>query len=1135
MHSKRSISRLLIANRGEIAVRIAQAAAEMSISCVAVYPVDDANSLHVVNADDAVQLPGSGAAAYLDIEQIVTAARISGCDAIHPGYGFLSENAELALRCAEEGITFIGPSAELLQLFGDKLRAREVAASAGVPVLPASQGAVDAKTAVAFFDALDAGKAMIIKAVGGGGGRGMRIIRTREEIDTALARCAAEAESAFGNGTLYVEALVERARHIEVQIVADENGAVSHLFERDCSIQRRHQKLMEIAPAPGLPEGLRQKIHQAAVDIATAAGYQNIGTFEFLVDSTQLDDSSPFYFIEANPRLQVEHTITEEVTGVDLVCTQIEIAAGKTLADLRLRQADLAEPRGYAIQARINMEKMSAKGQPLPSVGLLGVFEPPHGPGVRVDTYGYMGYRTSSLYDSLLAKVIVHSKRPHYGEAVARLRRALSDFRIEGVSTNIDMLLNIASREDFATGNIYTRYIDDNVADLVRRRETVRKQPEREQAPKDTQAKLTGARVGSSDPLAILDYGREQPAADAQGVIEEGALVSAMQSTIVSVSVKVGDEIHRDQELLVLNAMKMEHVLTAPSSGQVTAVHVSTGDTVPQGFVLLAIKVADVETEIEAQVEELDLETPRPDLAEVLRRRALTTDASRRKQTDKRHQRGGRTARENVDDLCDEDSFVQFGSLAVGMSLEGTVDDLLDYAPSDGMVMGLGHVNGTHFDDTRSRCAVLAYDYSVLAGTQGGMNHKMMDRMLQVAIKLETPVVLFSEGGGGRAGGGSRAARGGGGGIVGGGGLNTPSWWMLGQLSGRVPIIGINSGWCFAGNAALLGCCDVIIATENSSIGMGGPAMIEGGGLGVYAPAEVGPMSVQVPNGVVDIAVKDEAEAVAAAKKYLSYFQGPVPQWACADQRRLRHSIPENRLRVYDIRELIETMVDADSVLELRAGFGKAMITSFARLQGRPVGIIANNPAFLSGAIDSDAADKAARFMKLCDAFDIPLVLLCDTPGIMVGPEAEKEATVRHSARMFIVGASLTVPTFMVILRKAYGLGAQAMGGGCHRVPAFVVAWPTSEFGGMGLEGQVKLGQRARLEAIADPAERQAAFEKMVEAAYDRGKGLNAAHVYEIEDVIDPADTRRWLVAGLRASPPPKPRTERKRPCVDTW
>jgi acetyl-CoA carboxylase carboxyltransferase component len=327
----------------------------------------------------------------------------------------------------------------------------------------------------------------------------------------------------------------------------------------------------------------------------------------------------------------------------------------------------------------------------------------------------------------------------------------------------------------------------------------------------------------------------------------------------------------------------------------------------------------------------------------------------------------------------------------------------------------------------------------------------------------------------------------------------------------------------------------VIIATANSSIGMGGPAMIEGGGLGVYRPEEVGPMSVQVPNGVVDIAVADEAEAVDTAKRYLSYFQGDLKDWECADQRLLRHAIPENRLRVYDIRKLIETMADTDSVLELRAGFGLAMITAFVRIEGRPIGIVGNNPTHLSGAIDSDAADKAARFMKLCDAFNIPILMLCDTPGIMVGPEVEKTGVVRHAARIFLVGASLTVPCFCVILRKAYGLGAQAMAGGNHNLPAFLVAWPTSEFGGMGLEGQVKLGQISILEAIDDPVERQIKFEELVEAAYNRGKGLNAGHVFEVDDVIDPADTRRWISAGLNGTSPERLNRRDKKTCIDAW
>jgi acetyl-CoA carboxylase carboxyltransferase component len=358
---------------------------------------------------------------------------------------------------------------------------------------------------------------------------------------------------------------------------------------------------------------------------------------------------------------------------------------------------------------------------------------------------------------------------------------------------------------------------------------------------------------------------------------------------------------------------------------------------------------------------------------------------------------------------------------------------------------------------------------------------------------------------------------------------------LFGRLSGLVPLVGIVSGRCFAGNAALLGCCDVIIATEDASVGMAGPAMIEGGGLGQFEPDEVGPVSVQYPNGVIDVLVADDAAAVRTAKQYLGYFQGPTADWECADQRELRAAIPEDRLRVYDVRKVITGLADTGSVLELRGGWAPGIVTSLARLEGRPVGIIANNPGHLGGAIDSDGADKAARFMQLCDAHDLPIVFLCDTPGFMVGPEAEKSAQVRHFSRMFVVGASVTVPFATVVLRKGYGLGAQAMAGGSFHAPALTVAWPTGEIGGMGLEGAVRLGFRKELEAEQDPAERQALFERLVASAYRNGKALNAATHFELDDVIDPADTRSRLMSVLRAAPPPQRRDGKKRPCVDTW
>jgi acetyl-CoA carboxylase carboxyltransferase component len=442
------------------------------------------------------------------------------------------------------------------------------------------------------------------------------------------------------------------------------------------------------------------------------------------------------------------------------------------------------------------------------------------------------------------------------------------------------------------------------------------------------------------------------------------------------------------------------------------------------------------------------------------------------------------------------------------------------------MIAGIGRVNGGLFDESRTQCILMSYDYTVLAGTQGQQNHRKKDRMFELAEKWRLPVVFFTEGGGGRPGDTDGL------GVA---GLDCLAFNYWGALSGLVPIVGINSGRCFAGNAALLGCCDVVIATRNSNIGMGGPAMIEGGGLGIFRPEEVGPIEVQTRDGVVDIAAADEAEAVRVAKKYLSYFQGPLSDFQCADQRILRGIIPENRLRIYDVRAVIETMADTGSVLELRRDFGLGMVTALIRIEGRPIGLVANNPVHLAGAIDSPGADKAARFMQLCDAFDIPLLFLCDTPGIMVGPEVEKTALVRHAARMFVTGASLTVPFFTIVLRKSYGLGAQAMAGGSFKAPFFAVSWPTGEFGGMGLEGAVKLGYRKELAAVEDPVKRMELFDEMVDRMYRVGKGVNVATHFELDDVIDPAESRKWIMAGLRSAPPPPPRTGKKRPCIDTW
>ncbi|MCP5266179.1 MAG: carbamoyl-phosphate synthase large subunit, partial [Burkholderiaceae bacterium] len=1043
------MKRLLIANRGEIAIRIARSAADLGIETVSVYSRDDAHSLHVKQTDEARALDGVGAAAYLDIDALIEAALETGCDAVHPGYGFVAESAAFARACANAGICFVGPSPAALALFGDKAAARALAERAGVPVVEGTSHATTRDQAREFLAALGPGGAIMLKALAGGGGRGIRPVHDPVALDEAFERCAGEALAAFGCGDLYVERLFAHARHVEVQVVGDTAGGLTHLWERECSVQRQRQKLIEIAPAPALDPSLRQRLLDASLALAREAGYHGVGTFEFLVDLDRRPEDAGFAFIEANARLQVEHTVTELVTGVDLVAAQLRLADGETLADI-----GLAEPppvRGIALQARINTETMNADGSARPTGGVLASFDPPTGPGVRVDTFGYAGYRTNPRFDSLLAKVIVHAPSGRFGDAVRKAYRALTEFRIAGVPTNIGFLQAVLEHPSLRSGVVHTRFVEAHAPALLAGMQAAH--PERWFAPAVAAsggARTAGTRVDPNDPLAVLALGKSEPAptaasdgADApDGTV---ALPAPMQGTVISLAIAEGDTVRAGQPVLVLEAMKMQHEIVAAAGGIVRAITVSEGDTVFEGHPLIHVEADEALSRAVRQDQAVDPDLIRPDLAEVLARQARTLDENRPDALARRRRTRQRTARENIADLVDPGSFHEYGSLVVAARRRtNSLEDLIDTTQADGLITGLARVNGEHFPDDRARVAVVVYDYTVLAGTQGRKGHEKKDRIFRLAEQWRLPIVLFAEGGGGR---GSDTD------SVTVGGLHLDTFHRFPRLSGLVPLVGVVSGRCFAGNAVLAGCCDVIIATADTTIGMGGPAMIEGGGLGVYRPEEVGPMSVQVQNGVVDIAVADEAEAVKVARQYLSYFQGPVQDWSCPDQRHLRHMVPLDRLRAYDMRQVIDGIADTDSVLEIRRDFGPGMITSLIRIEGRAFGVVANNPAHLAGAIDSPAADKASRFMQLCDAFDIPLLFLCDTPGNMVGPEYEKTALVRHCCRPYLVGANVTVPVFTVVTRKAYGLGALGMAAGSFHAPVVAIAWPTGEFGGMGLEG----------------------------------------------------------------------------------
>ncbi|OBF57768.1 carbamoyl-phosphate-synthetase [Mycobacterium sp. 852002-53434_SCH5985345] len=1069
---------LLVANRGEIALRIIRTAVELGMRTVAVYAEDDAESPHVHAADEAIGLPGTGARAYLDQPAMLAAAKSSGAELIHPGYGFLSENPEFARTCAGAGYAFVGPDADALELVGNKSAARGAAIAAGVPVLPATDGPSSVAEIEAFFEAQ--GGAIMIKALAGGGGRGMRTVRSADQIGSAYQQCAAEAQLGFGDPALFAEALLDGARHIEVQVVAAPAGHQTRalaLGDRDCSIQRRYQKLVEMAPAQGLSDALRRGLHQAAVVLCARVGLRGLATVEFLVAGEE------FVFLEVNPRIQVEHTVTEETTGFDLVAIQLAIAGGASYFQLGLPAGIasdgneiIGEPaahRGIAIQARVNMETFAPDLSVVPAAGTLTAFSPPSGPGIRVDTYGRTGLVVTPQYDSLLAKVVAHVHGSSPQTALRKARTALAEFGIEGVRTNIEFLHALLDDPAVQSGCVSTGFVDERLPELA---------------------------------AAAASHQHDVRAVSVELYPGEDVLRAQLAGTVVEV-VPEGAEHPAGSQLVVLEAMKMQHVLVAPDALRTVRNLVTPGQVVGTGDPLLVFARTAADARDDSSTAATDLDRPRADLDEVRRRHLFTLDEGREAAVAKRHKQGRRTARENIADLVDPGSFVEYGALAIAAQRSRrSEDDLIVNTPADGLVAGLATIGADRFGRAAAEAVVVSYDYTVLAGTQGMRNHAKTDRVFDLAARKRLPVVLFAEGGGGRPGDTD---------VGGAAGLDVPTFRMLAALSGRVPLVSIVSGRCFAGNAALAGVCDVIIATPDANIGMGGPAMIEGGGLGVYPPEAIGPIGVQRRNGVVSLVARDEAHAVSMAKQYLSYLQGNVDDWAAPDPRLARHVVPQNRLRAYDVHRAIEAIVDTGSVLELRPDYGVGIVTALVRVEGAAYGLIANSTHHLGGAIDAEAADKAGDFLALCESFGLPVVSLCDTPGFMVGPEAEKDAAVRRFGRMFVLGARLTVPVGMIILRKGYGLGAMAMAGGSFRAPQFTIAWPTGEIGGMGLEGAVRLGFSKELAAEGDPIRRQALFDKLVAAAYEHGKALRAATTFELDDVIDPADTRAWI-ARLR-------------------
>jgi acetyl/propionyl-CoA carboxylase alpha subunit/acetyl-CoA carboxylase carboxyltransferase component len=1068
--------KVLIANRGEVAVRVARAASELGVRSVAIHSTDDRGSLHWRRADEAVALAGAGAAAYLDIDAVIAAARDSGCDAVHPGYGFLSENAHFARRCIEAGLAFIGPRPEVLDLLGDKGRARRLAAESGVPVARGLSHAVSLGEARDFMAALGRDAKVMIKAVAGGGGRGMRVVEAPEALAEAYASAQSEARAAFGHGEVYVEELISPARHVEVQVIGDAAGRIAHLHERECTLQRRHQKLVEFAPSPFISQALRERLSHAATVIARVAGVQTLCTMEFLVTPDER-----FMFMEANPRLQVEHTVTEAVTGIDLVQAQFHLAAGRSLDELGLVQADIPAPRGLAVQLRINMETIDAQGQALPAGGTIRAFDPPGGAGVRIDSFARSGWAPSTRFDSLLGKLVVHVPGARIEDLIARASRALSEFDVRGVPTNIGFLQALLADPDVAAGRVDTRFVERHGARLAA---AMKKQPRLDApAEEDTEA---------GDALA-----------DAAQIAPDHAHVIAatMGGVLVRFAVAAGDTVRGGQLLAVIEAMKMEHSVFAPESGMVLSLQASPGDAVTAGRPLMWLQAQEVEHaggDDAAAPEDL-LAAER--LQALRERKAALLDDARADAVQRQRARKALTARERIARLCDAGSVVEFGGLVAG---EGGA-----HAPADGFVLVTARIQGRP-------ALVMAQDFTVFGGSAGPLGKAKLIRGLQKARANGMPVVMLFDGGGHRIQDGQNSRQFSG---------STTIFQEFSRLSGWVPVASAVLGAGFAANTNYCAMSDFVVMVRGlSEMGLAGPALVKAGTGETITGQALGGAAVQVDrNGLADLAVDSEEEAFDAIRRFLSFLPGNARAAAQLSQGAALPGegdpgsiVPANTRVAYDMREVIARIADAGSGFEIRPTHGANIITTLARLGGRPVGFIGNQPLVKGGMIDSPAAEKAARFIALCDAYGLPLVYLVDVPGMSIGSEAERSLLGRRSAKLLYELGHATVPRASVVLRKGYGLGYVAMCGGRGFDPDACLAWPTAEICAMSIEGSVDVAYRKQFVDAPDPTARR---REIVESIRARVSAVQAAEGFGIDDVIEPGETRTRLIDTFAQAP----------------
>ena len=1128
-------NRVLIANRGEIAIRIARAAASLGMESVAVYPPVDELSLHTRVATDARALPpGTGpVAAYLDIDALLAIAAETGCDCVHPGYGFLAENAEFARRCADAGLAFVGPDPEALALFGDKVAARALAISLGIPVVEGSAealtSAADAATAAART-----GYPVMLKAAAGGGGRGMRAVRDAGKLGEAFERCRSEAQAAFGDGTVFLERLVERPRHIEVQVLADQHGSVVHLHERDCSVQLRNQKVIEIAPAPGLDAALRQRILDDAVKLVAAAGYRNAGTVEFLV----APESGEHFFIECNPRIQVEHTVTEQVTGIDLVEAQFRVAGGDTLAELGLAdQGAVAAPRGFAVQTRV-----VATGP-----GRFSAYKEPSGAGVRVDACGYLGYAPPPQFDPLFAKVVCWSGTAgSYEVALNRTARALDEFHLAGVPTNVDQLRALLAHPSVRSGDARTTLLAelaDSGAVPAGAAANGAAGHRSATALFDAQAASLGLGVPATPAGTVALASTVTPVAPTAG---QRGVECPMAASVIEVRASLGDVVAAGATLVVVSAMKMETLVTAPCAGTVAAIaDMSPGDVLEAAQVIVVVDPLGAGAGAAgANGAPSGEDTWAPLLDEVRTLQGLAHERLAPGSTDpgvvRQRSRNKLTCRERIDLLLDPGSFREVGSLA-GFASYDPDGGIAAFTPAN-HVGGWGNIEGR-------QTIVCADDFTSRGGHADGAIGAKSLYLDRLSMELRVPSVRLLDG---SSGGGSVAAmvpeqrkegeskaqessgaisagkpR-----VAGGGGSFLPghlgSTAYTRQLS-TVPVVNMLLGSVVGIGAAkaVLGHFSVMVRDIAQLFVAGPPVVSHAMGYDI-TKEDLGDWRIHCRNGPVDNLAETEEEAAEMTRRFLSYLPASVyepPPVAPsrtgdpADRRddELFTLVPRKRTTTFDVRRAIELIADRDSFFEVGSLWGTDQVVGFVRMNGHPMGVIASDSRHVNGgALTADGCDKLTRHLDLCDLFHLPVLNLVDNPGFAVGVEHETNGTIRKGAEWMVAFSQIKVPLFTVLMRRSFGVAGNNYATPQSQ-PSVRVCWPSADVGGIPPEGGIEAAYKRQLAEAADPVALRAEIEARIESARGPVGPLNR---FQMEEMIDPRDTRRlvceWLPNAYR-------------------